>query len=638
MKGALQKMNEDKARRMKNREGEKGSAMVMALLISFLLLVASAAVLLESSMNTANVTDATADQQAYNAAESGIQSAINVLRGNVVPNPLLDSSKSSSDPANQINFARALSLSKSNLSTDTSGYARFSRWLGYNYTPTGAALPDRVTIGATSAVPYAERTGYAYSLVLLDPDNTGTYISYTTSAEFYDPDDSSNPIQKTYGSGSNTVKVSYTSTSVTNLDVSSGSANTNIGKFTFAVNGSGATIPAFNRFVIRVNMTKPYTYTKEIRGFIESGSVTSSTIAAGTPKYIFDSQTFTIMGSVATMSITGGANVYSTSTTPQRVGYEVPVKLGDNILTGSMTPAEPTRLLVRSIGYGPRGATKQLEAIIQKNFFNGLSAPATLTMVGPVSTAATSTQAATSFMFNPGSSNVTQYSGDDVVSTDIIAPIGTTNLTNLDTVQDSVDGQPPHPFNGTVVGTPADVSKEMPDWLKNPLTLETAVQSLYSVAKSSGGYYGPGSSPSSFGNNATAKGITFVDHDVSFGGSGGGILVVTGKLTLNGNFSFNGLIIVTGAGGVERSGGGNGTLQGNIVVAPYEHSKVIKTAASGTTAAVFEDKSTVTATSTFLSPQYDLSGGGNSTIVYNSSSVANGLTAVSNFALGVAEK
>lgn len=631
-------MNEDKARKMKNRDGEKGSAMVMALLISFLLLVASAAVLLESSMNTANVTDATADQQAYNAAESGIQSAINVLRGNVPPNPLLDSSKSSTDPANQISFVRALNLSKSNLSTDTSGYARFSRWLGYNYTPTGASLPDRVTIGATTAVPYAERTGYAYSLVLLDPDNTGTNISYTTSAEFYDADDETNPIQKTYGSSGNTVKVAYTSASVTNLDVSSGSANTNIGKLTFTVSGSGATIPAFNRFVIRVNMTKPYTYTKEIRGFVETGSVTNATIASGTPKYIFDSQTFTIMGSVTTMSITGGANVYVTSPIPQRVGYEVPVKSGDNTLTATMTPAEPTRLLVRSTGYGPRGATKQLEAIIQKNFFNGLGAPATLLMVGPASTPATATQAATSFVFNSGSSAAMQYSGDDVVSTDIIAPVGTTNMDNLGIVQDAVDGQPPHPFNGTIVGTPADVTKELPGWLKNPLALETAIQSLYDVAKASGGYYAPGSTPSSFGNNSTAKGITFVDHDVSFGGSGGGILVVTGKLTLNGGFSFNGLIIVTGQGGVERNGGGGGTLQGNVVIAPYEHSKIIKTAATGTTAAVLEDKSTVTATSTFLAPQYDLSGGGNSTVVYNSSNVANGLTAISNFALGVAEK
>jgi hypothetical protein len=82
---------------------------------------------------------------------------------------------------------------------------------------------------------------------------------------------------------------------------------------------------------------------------------------------------------------------------------------------------------------------------------------------------------------------------------------------------------------------------------------------------------------------------------------------------------------VTGQGGVLRSGGGTGLLQGNIVVAAYEHSAISDTAA-------------IAQTATFLAPQYDLSGGGNSTIQYNSSSVANGLTAISNFVLGVVEK
>jgi hypothetical protein len=96
-------------------------------------------------------------------------------------------------------------------------------------------------------------------------------------------------------------------------------------------------------------------------------------------------------------------------------------------------------------------------------------------------------------------------------------------------------------------------------------------------------------------------------------------------LTLHGNFNFNGLIIVTGSGGIQRSGGGTGILQGNIVVAPYENNRIA-------------DNLDPSQTAQFLAPQYDLSGGGNSTIQYNSSSVANGLTAVSNFVLGVAEK
>src|SRR3982750_308870 len=97
------------------RKNERGAAMIMALMVSFLLLIASAGLLLESSMNSQNVTDATAEQQAYNAAESGIQSAVNVLRGNVAPSPLLNTAKPVTDPANKINFVRALTLASSNL-------------------------------------------------------------------------------------------------------------------------------------------------------------------------------------------------------------------------------------------------------------------------------------------------------------------------------------------------------------------------------------------------------------------------------------------------------------------------------------------------------------------------------------------
>lgn len=627
-------MKSKKSQNVKNRENEKGAAMVMALLVSFLLLVASAGILLESSMNTANVTDATADQQAYNAAESGIQSAINVLRGNRVPNPLLNSSKPASDPSNSINFVRALTLLNSNKTLTEGSVPRLSRWIDYNSTYT-----DRVTIGESAANPYTKNNGYAFSLALSDPDNTSTSISYTTTGRFFDSDVGIRT-QKTYG----TAKIVYVPTTVSYLDVSSGIKNTDLGSF--VVTPGVGTVAAYNRFEITVNMTFPYVATRIIRGFIEKGSFT----ATSAPKFIFDSQTFTLMGSTTTVSLPSGAAVYDLGP-PQRVGYEAPLQLGNNTISVSMTPAEPTRLLIRSTGYGPRGATKQLEAIIQKNFFNGLSAPATLTLVGPPSTS--SPNPTSNFVFNPGSSNVTVYSGDDVVSTDIIAPIGTTSVhnadgtvdnSNLDAVQDSVDGQPPHPFNGTVVGTPSDISQEMPDWLQNPLKLETAIQSLYSVASKSGSYFRLGQTPtdSQWGNNATGKGITFVDHDVEFGGgtSGGGILVVTGKLTLKGNFSFNGLIIVTGAGGIVRSGGGNGTLQGNVVVAPYAHSQIIKTTYSTAplVASDFEDKSSITASSTFLAPRYDLSGGGSSNITYNSSSVANGLTAVSNFALGVAEK
>ncbi len=605
-------------REIRNRSenmNERGGALVMALLVSFLLLVASAGLLLEASMNTANVTDAVAEMQAYNAAESGIQSAVNVLRGNVAPSPLLDSSKPATDLANKMNFIRALNLSTSNLSGDTSGTPRMSRWINYGYTPSGASFGQRVTIGSPTT--YDPLTGYAFSLSVSDPDNTGSLVSFYTTGRMFDAD-AGYTDRRTYGSGGNTVRIQYYPNVVNNLNVGSGAVPTNIGKFVVTVNGTGASIPAFNRFEIVENMTVPYHAYRIMRGYIETGTINSS---SSNVKIIIDSVTFTLMGSVMTINFNGGGFVYHPELNPKRVGFEAPLNIGDNVLAATISAAEPTRLLLKSTGYGPRGAMKQLEAIIQKNFFNGLTAPATLALIGPTSTAVP----ATSFYFDPGSSNVTTYSGDDVVSTDFIPPIGTTTDLNLATVEDSVNGQPPHPFNGDVIGTPANIQQELPEWLQSPAKLDVAIQQLYGVAAGAGRYYGPGQDPPNFGNNATGQGITFVDHDATFTGAGGGILVVTGQLTLHGNFNFNGLIIVTGKDGVIRKGGGNGTLQGNVVVAPYLKGLI-------------SDGQSPTTSETFLSPFYDLSGGGSSTITYNSSSTANGLLAISNFVLGVAEK
>jgi hypothetical protein len=593
----------------KNRDNEKGAAMVMALMVSFLLLVASAGILLESALNTQNVSDATGEQQAYNAAESGIQSAINVLRGNVAPNPLLDATKPATDPANRISFVRALKLNTSNLAGDGTTQPRLSRWMSYDGT-----CNTRVVLGTNGC---SNATGYGFSVSISDPDNTGSQVSYTTVGRFFDSD-TLNPTQKTYGSGANRVIVQYTPVAVTDLNVTSGATNTNFGTFTLSIQGTGAAISAFNRFEIEIRMTKPYVAKRVIRGYIETN--TSGT--ANPPKIIFDAQTFTLVGSTMTLNFAWGSpsNVGILGP-PQRYGYEATLVTGANIVTGSITSPEPTRLVIRSTGFGPRGAEKRLDAIIQKDSFNGLTAPATLTLVGPPST----TSPATTFMFNPGSSNVTVYSGDDVVSTDIIPPIGTTNPDNLNDVEDSVAGEPPHPFNGTVVGSPSDISNELPDWLASPSALDATIHQLANVARSSGRFYASGVQPTTFGDNTTGQGITFCDGNCTFTGAGGGIMIVTGKLTLHGNFNFNGLILVTGQAGVDRSGGGNGTIQGNIVVSPYVGSRV-------------EDGVSPASTATFLSPQYDLSGGGNSTVIYNSNSVAGGMIAVSNYVLGVVEK
>jgi hypothetical protein len=578
-------MNNEK--RIKKNTSERGAALVMVLLIAMLMLVASAGLLLEVSMNSANVTDATAEQQAYNAAESGVQSAINVLRGNTVPNPLIDPTRPATDPINRISFRKAINLTTSNSAGETGTTARLSRWMGYNY-PNGSSA-NRITLNPG----YQPMTGFAFSVQIEDPDNTGSIISFNTTGRIYDPRDSTWKSAITYGTAPNTATITYTPYSINNLDVSSGSANTNFGSFRITVTGTGATIPVNLRFEIVMNLVAPYTVSRSIRGNITSGTILPAAI--GTVRYDFDSQFSEVMG--AAISLTNDPWM---PVVPNIGG-------GVTTVTGSITPAEPYRVVVTSTGYGPRGAVKVLEATVQKNFFNGMTAPATLTLIGP----------AAGMDFDPGQSAVTEYSGDDVASNVIIPPIGTTNDANLQTVFTMISGSTSPPFNGTVTGTPANVSQEMPWWLQTTTNLNSTIQSLRMTAISSGRYFANGATPSTIGDNATARGITFVNGDLTLTGSGGGLLIVTGKLTLHGNFNFNGMIIVTGSEGVDRRGGGNGTLQGNIVVAAYNPSNL---------------------NAGFLPPRYNLSGGGNSGVVYNSSSVANGMVAVSNFVLGVAEK
>ena len=662
MKNAVKKVAKD-------NESERGAALVMALLMSFLLLVASAGLILEASMNSANVTDATAEQQAYNAAESGVQSVVNVLRGNVIVSDAnrIDPTKPATDKINKIDYVKA-STALSNITEpdcdadpdDPDCTPRLSRWLSYE----SGTYADRIKL-AQPADTYTAPNGYAYSLSVFDPDHTGAAVTYWTrgilsNCDRVDPNDPDSACadlpypHRTYGdpSSGNFLRITYIPTIINNQDVSSdANPNVNWGTFKVEINGSGAVINGFNRFEIVATMTHPHRSQRVMRGWIETNSSPYTT----PPRIIFDSQTYTLQGSLmsldfsswsnqptATACTNGGTSTGTLPTTvscpndfPQRVGYEARLQaslvsgsyyVGNNVISGTMTPPEPVRLAIRSTGYGPRGAVKKLEAIIQKNFFNGLTAPATLTLIGaecPVGQTC----------FSPGSSNVTMYSGDDAVSTDIIPPIGTTNSTNLDEVQASVDGQPPHPFNGTVVGVPSNVSNEVPDWLASPGQTDSTIHQLANTAESSpdpdgnprGRFFPSGTNPTTFGDNATGIGITFCDGNCTFTGTGGGILVVTGKLTLHGNFNFKGLIIVTGADGIDRTGGGNGVLEGNIVVVPYLHSRI-------------EDNTDPATNAAYLPPRYNLSGGGNSTIQYNSSSVANGLTAVSNFVLGIAEK
>jgi hypothetical protein len=130
-----------------DRHGEKGAALVISILIATLLLAVAGTVILTSGMSATTSIDATAELQAYYGAESGLEAALNAIRGHVQPNGIADTTR--------IGFRNAVDRAKSNREDDTSTTARLSAWLNYN--------SDWVVQPAGA--------NYSYSVVVIDPDD-----------------------------------------------------------------------------------------------------------------------------------------------------------------------------------------------------------------------------------------------------------------------------------------------------------------------------------------------------------------------------------------------------------------------------------------------------------------------------------
>jgi hypothetical protein len=130
-----------------DRQGEKGAALVISILIATLLLAVAGTVILTSGMSATTSIDATAELQAYYGAETGLEAALNVIRGHVQPNGIAATTK--------MGFRNAVDPAKSNRASDGSTTARLSAWL--TYTSDWVVKPA----GAN----------YSYSVAVMDPDD-----------------------------------------------------------------------------------------------------------------------------------------------------------------------------------------------------------------------------------------------------------------------------------------------------------------------------------------------------------------------------------------------------------------------------------------------------------------------------------
>jgi hypothetical protein len=283
---------------------------------------------------------------------------------------------------------------------------------------------------------------------------------------------------------------------------------------------------------------------------------------------------------------------------------------------------EPSRLLIQVRGYGPRGAIKNKEMMVSRFLFDP-NVPAAITLVGA--------EAGTSMVagdFDIGDSSPQGYTGTDstVGSATIKATFGfTLNADKL--LADAFFDPTNTKALDSTANTPRTklfANSELPSWLQTADATRTFLNEIETIASDDGRLFNASPGKDNFGTVAVPK-LTFVKGDCELSGDGAGMLIVTGDLTLKGNFRFDGIILALGTGKITRNGaGGGGTdpadqggIYGGLVMANFDRA---------------------TAGGKFLArPVFNTNGGGNADIKYNSKNIENAFSTLGPSVKGVRE-
>lgn len=614
------------------RQNERGAALIMMMLIAMLLLAAGGALIMSTALSTSSVYEATPEAQAYYAAEAGLEDVLTVLRGNIAP---LDAAAAPAAPvssvvasvsafasaaysafmptasaaagdipdAQKINLRRAVDHAYADDPDDPQAAPdlRLSRWLNYNYTPPGGAYADRVTLGDN----YSPLTGSAYRVELSDPDNS-TSVGFTTSGLFKSPpgaavvsgNGQSITFNNALGAGVGTATITYVPRTTAAAANSYPSTNTNLGSFNISSTGIGATIPPGITFRLNVNQTAPWEasapFTATLSGLVNPVSLLN-TLQVG-----FQKDSLRV----------DGTTIRITNLVGKLLSLLVPPAGGSVPIQASVIAPEPKRVIVQSTGLGPKGAQKRLEMLLTRANLD-FESPATLTVRGATDCSAPG--------FSAGSSNAKEYMGEDLNGNDPPRPAFAVTACDYDNVvagtskPGTVSGPPQIGIlgEGTASGSMSSGPVEMPGFLETADKARQYLNELEATARSQGRYFSPATGTSMTVNAGTAANpvLTFVDGDCELTG-GAGMLIVTGNLNMSGNPSFDGVILVLGEGSVNRNGGGNGNINGSMVVSKFARTW---------------PASENNIEHPFLAPSFNTNGGGNSTMQYSSTAVSRAL-------------
>lgn len=265
---------------------------------------------------------------------------------------------------------------------------------------------------------------------------------------------------------------------------------------------------------------------------------------------------------------------------------------------------QPARLRIRVNGYGPKGARKRLDAIYRRTKFE-FNAPSTITLI--------SARDCSTMTADIGSSEPKKYSGEDKSGFAPTLPSVATTCTGNTT--DIVDDK-----DSLLTPKATLAPSALDEWLRTPDGCRALLQYLQAEAAASGVL-------TSVDFDGVSNDFKFVDGNCDLEG-GSGLLVVTGTLRMHGNPSFNGLILVLGGGRVERDGGGEGVINGAMVVSQFAR----------TWDAADDDPAIDNNVEyPFLTPHFETNGGGKSRVQYDSLAIQNALDFTGPLVLGVRE-
>ncbi|HKQ61260.1 MAG TPA: hypothetical protein VJS92_08200 [Candidatus Polarisedimenticolaceae bacterium] len=248
-------------------------------------------------------------------------------------------------------------------------------------------------------------------------------------------------------------------------------------------------------------------------------------------------------------------------------GDDVPLRAGTELGTGwyaALLTNDPLesgtvdlndRVMVTGVGAGLNGSLEVVQAILERDYVVPLLPPATITIVGPDP------------VFAGGDSGSKLYSGDDCSDGAVHVPVVGVIGSAAEAAADAGVDKPLTYVSGAEHGTATvdDIEATIdPEWTDCTYLRELAGH-VREIAQVVGG---TSTSNGALGTRLAPKTV-FIDGNYTLGETvdGGGLLWVTGALTVDGQASWYGPIYVVGRGVFLRNGGGNGTSEGAVFVA-----------------------------------------------------------------------